>query len=91
MRRLITSKRSTTAVLFNDDDGWGDVSQGFTRLAARVTKSIHQFEKIETKVKEYSKSNTRTKVVAIQTSHTYVSRNLQISSPFQQHISAYCH
>ena len=46
-------------VSFNDD-GWGDVSRGFTRLAARVTKSIHQFKKIETKVKEYFKSNTHT-------------------------------
>ena len=54
-----TGKRATTAVSFNDD-GWGDISQGFTRLAARVTKSIHQFDKIEIKVKEYSKSNTRT-------------------------------
>ena len=54
-----TGKRSTTAVSFNDD-GWGDVSRGFTRLATRVAKSIHQFEKIETKAKEYSKSNTCT-------------------------------
>ena len=54
-----TRKRSTTAVSFNDD-GLGDVSQGVTILAARVAKSIHQFKTIETKVKEYSKSNTCT-------------------------------
>ena len=40
--------------------GGGDISWGFTRLATRVAKLIHQFEKIETKVKEYSKSNTHT-------------------------------
>ena len=50
-------KQSTTTVAFNDD-GWGDASQGFTKLAAQIVESVHQFEKLEAMAMEYSRANT---------------------------------
>ena len=46
------------AVAFNDD-GWGKVTQSYTKSAVRIAQSIHQFEKIEKSVKEYTRGNTR--------------------------------
>ena len=52
-----TGKQSTTAVAFNND-GWGETSWGFTKLAAQVVQSVHQFEKLERAVMEHSRANT---------------------------------
>ena len=46
------------AVAFNDD-GWGKVTWSYTKSAARIAQSIHQFEKIEKAAKEYARGNTR--------------------------------
>ena len=46
------------AVAFNDD-GWGKVTRSYTKSAARIAQSIHQFEKIEKAAKEYARGNTR--------------------------------
>ena len=48
------------AVSFNDD-GWGDATQGFTKLAARIVESVHQFEKLERAAMEHSRVSTRAK------------------------------
>lgn len=53
-----TGKESTISVAFNDD-GWGKATRAFTKSAARVLQSVHQFEKIERSAKEFSKTNPR--------------------------------
>ena len=52
-----TGKQSSTAVSFNNDR-LGDVSQGFTKVAPRIAKLIHQFKRIESTVKGYLKCTT---------------------------------
>ena len=49
-----TGKQSTTAVSFNDD-GWGDATWGFTKLAAQIVELVHQFEKLERAAMEHSR------------------------------------
>ena len=46
------------AVAFNDD-GWDKVTRSYTKSAARIAQSIHQFKKIEKATKEYARGNTR--------------------------------
>ena len=50
-------KQSTMAVAFNND-GWGDASQGFTKLAAWIMELVHQLEKLEAMAMEHSRANT---------------------------------
>ena len=52
-----TGKQSSTAVSFYND-GLGDVSQVFTKVAPRIAKLIHQFKRIESTVKGYLKCTT---------------------------------
>ena len=44
-------------VAFNDD-GWGKVTQSYTKSAARIIQSVHQFEKVEKAAKEDTRGNT---------------------------------
>ena len=44
-------------VAFNDD-GWDKVTQSYMKSAARIAQSVHQFEKIEKAMKEYTRGNT---------------------------------
>ena len=55
-----TGKQSTTAVSFNDD-GWGDSTRGFTKLAAQIVELVHQFEKLERAAMEHSRVSTHAK------------------------------
>ena len=55
---LLKSGESSVTVAFNDD-GWGNISRSFTKSAAKVAQSIHQFEKIENAAKEFSRGTTR--------------------------------
>ena len=45
-------------VAFNDD-GWGKVTQSYTKSAARIGQLIHQFKKIEKAMREYARENTQ--------------------------------
>ena len=48
------------AVSFNND-GWGDATQGFTKLTAQIAESVHQFGKLERAAMEHSRVSTRAK------------------------------
>ena len=48
------------AVSFNDDR-WGDATWGFTKLAAQIVESVHQFEKLERAAMEHSRVSTHAK------------------------------
>ena len=49
---LPKSEESSITPAFNDDS-WGNIYKPFTKSAAKVMQSIHQFKKIENAVKEF--------------------------------------
>ena len=52
-----TSKASKTALAFNED-GWGSMTRGVTKLAARITQNPYKFEKIEKEAWAYAHTST---------------------------------
>ena len=54
---LLKSGESSITVAFNNDS-WGNISRSFTKSAAKVAQSIHQFKKIENAAKEFSRGTT---------------------------------
>ena len=50
-------KVSTITLAFNDD-GWGKVSNSFTKSTIKIAQSINQFENIKRDTEEFSKIST---------------------------------
>ena len=63
-----TGKASKTALAFNED-GWGSMTWGVTKLAARIAQNPYKLEKIEKEAWAYAHTNTHV-VVSMYTCST---------------------